>query len=190
MDWPYKKEGERLKHLVNDRGLMIKEVAEKAGITTASMHRYFAGKAQPRGEVLASLSEQLGVTTDYLLKGNNDAAFTIEGDTLFDAIHKSLDRKKLTESQTAVLQTILMEEKTITLSMVRAGIATGVIKIDKEHLTAKISGYEYRFVKPLRNDDVVRNIWRSVNKEFFSGNPTNESMYQECYDCLTNVLRN
>ncbi|HBN00292.1 MAG TPA: transcriptional regulator [Firmicutes bacterium] len=58
---------ERVKMFMNEKKMTQKQLAEKTGITEASMSKYLNGERTPRIDVVANLSKALGVTTDDLI---------------------------------------------------------------------------------------------------------------------------
>lgn len=63
---------ERLAELIEQHGYTQKELAQKAGVTEAAMSHYLKGDRVPRASVLMRLAETLGVTTDYLMGGDDE----------------------------------------------------------------------------------------------------------------------
>jgi transcriptional regulator with XRE-family HTH domain len=57
---------ERLKEACADKGTTPTALAKKLGISTGNTGRWDKGKV-PGGEILFMMSEELGVTSDYLL---------------------------------------------------------------------------------------------------------------------------
>ena len=58
---------ERVRSLMKEKNMSQKELAEKAGITEASMSKYLSGERTPRVDVIVNLANALETTTDYLL---------------------------------------------------------------------------------------------------------------------------
>ena len=63
---------ERLKLFMNERHYTQKELAEKTGITEASMSKYLSGERTPRIDVIVNLANALEITTDELLGNDID----------------------------------------------------------------------------------------------------------------------
>jgi transcriptional regulator with XRE-family HTH domain len=59
--------GKRISDLLKQNGLSQKELAEKIGVTNASMSRYINGERIPKGPVVASIAGVLHVEAEYLL---------------------------------------------------------------------------------------------------------------------------
>ena len=61
--------GERLKEVINKKGISQKELAEKVGCTDAAISRYIKGNRVPRASVLTKIAVVLDTTSDYLMEG-------------------------------------------------------------------------------------------------------------------------
>lgn len=59
--------GKRIADLLNGKGMQQKELAERIGLTEATMSRYISGERDPKPEVLANIATALHTTSDYLL---------------------------------------------------------------------------------------------------------------------------
>ena len=59
--------GERLKEILNERGMTQREIAEKAGITEASISRYIAFQRVPKVTHVLKIANALNCSCDYLL---------------------------------------------------------------------------------------------------------------------------
>ena len=62
----------RVIHMMKQKDLTQRELAEMSGVTEAAMSRYMRGERQPRAEVVANMASALGVTSDYLLGRKED----------------------------------------------------------------------------------------------------------------------
>lgn len=60
---------ERIKMMMNEKGLTQKELSLKANITEASMSKYLSGDRTPRIDVIVNIANALGVSVDSLLGG-------------------------------------------------------------------------------------------------------------------------
>lgn len=60
---------ERLKLTMQLRGMTQRELAEKTGLTEASISRYVSGQRVPNVESLMKICEALMIYSDYLLFG-------------------------------------------------------------------------------------------------------------------------
>lgn len=58
---------ERLKELRVERGLKLKEVAERLNVTIRSISRYEDGTREPSVELIIKFCKLYGVSSDYLL---------------------------------------------------------------------------------------------------------------------------
>ena len=61
--------GERIKALLEKRGITQKELAEKTGCTEAAISHYIKGDRVPRASVLSKIAIVLETTSDYLMEG-------------------------------------------------------------------------------------------------------------------------
>ena len=59
---------ERLKGILDSRGISQVWVAEKANATAATISRYMTTDRVPRGDIVASISKALNVSADYMLR--------------------------------------------------------------------------------------------------------------------------
>lgn len=75
--------GRRIKELIGDR--KRSEIAPRIGVASSTLWDYMNGDAIPGPEVLIKIGEVLGVSIDYLLKGNQSlfAKNEMERDTLY-----------------------------------------------------------------------------------------------------------
>lgn len=70
---------ERLLALLEENGMSQKELAERVGVTEASMSRYLNSERIPKSSILANIATALHTTSDYLLgteeEGNIDSDY-------------------------------------------------------------------------------------------------------------------
>ena len=59
--------GQRLKKVLNDRGMMQKELAEKIGVNEMAISRYIHGGRIVSVSILIDICKALNVSADYLL---------------------------------------------------------------------------------------------------------------------------
>lgn len=59
--------GSRISELLNKSGMTQRELAEKIGVTAASVHRYINGDRTPEYSTIVKIADILGTTSDYLL---------------------------------------------------------------------------------------------------------------------------
>lgn len=97
---------ERVRSLMKEKNMSQKELAEKAGITEASMSKYLSGERTPRVDVIVNLANALETTTDYLLGNDvNDCRSFIETKALL-----ARSKKDLTADQKNSLIKFLLED--------------------------------------------------------------------------------
>lgn len=61
----------RLKHLLDDREMSQKEIADLIGVSEVTISRYMTGERMPRVGIIRLLAINLNVSTDYLLGCSN-----------------------------------------------------------------------------------------------------------------------
>ncbi len=59
--------GQKLKHVLEERQMMQKELASKAGLTEGTVCRYISGRRIPRTMELIEICKALNISADYLL---------------------------------------------------------------------------------------------------------------------------
>ena len=64
--------GERIRELLKKNGMTQVDLAEKCGLTSASVSRYVCGRRIPNGNTIAKIATSLHVTADYLLGNDNE----------------------------------------------------------------------------------------------------------------------
>lgn len=64
--------GDRIKEALSASGMSQRELADKCHITEVSLSRYIRSERMPKASVLKDISDALGVSTDYLIKGENN----------------------------------------------------------------------------------------------------------------------
>ena len=64
--------GVRIVEQLKARGMQQKELAERIGLTEATLSRYISGDRDPKPEVLANMATALHTTSDYLLGIEHD----------------------------------------------------------------------------------------------------------------------
>ena len=57
---------------MRNKNIKQKDLAERVGVTEATISRYIAGEREPKPEVLANIATALHTTSDYLLGIEND----------------------------------------------------------------------------------------------------------------------
>ena len=103
--------GERILGLRKELNLSQKELAEKTGITEASLSRYENNLREPKAEIITRISEVLGCSTDYLLgRTDNKKDYTKSASNLGNDIYKYSAYKEVEEK----IMERLIDESVIT----------------------------------------------------------------------------
>ena len=98
--------GERLRQLRMQKGLSQVELANLAGVNSNHLSRYERGDSKPTARYLKILADCLGVSTDYLYDGNEEAAAVADfEDREFLEIFKKAER--LNEQDKAIVKRFL-----------------------------------------------------------------------------------
>ncbi|NCG55224.1 helix-turn-helix domain-containing protein [Serratia fonticola] len=63
---------ERLRQVMDLKGLTIKELAERSGMPYRSLQNYLRGEREPNNDALLVLRTHLGISVDWLLTGEGD----------------------------------------------------------------------------------------------------------------------
>ena len=69
----------RLKQLRKQRGMTQTEVAAAIGVTRSVVSLYETEMRQPRPDMIVELARLYGVSTDYLLRGDNCSFVDVSG---------------------------------------------------------------------------------------------------------------
>lgn len=85
--------GGRIKSARTNKGLTQQELADQLYIPMTTLSTYENNKAELKGSVAVEIASVLGVTTDYILIGNNDVLSPLEQELL--AIFRSIDNINL-----------------------------------------------------------------------------------------------
>nr|DAO47314.1 MAG TPA: helix-turn-helix domain protein [Caudoviricetes sp.] len=101
--------GERIVTLLRKQGLSQKQLAERIGVTEATISRYMTGDRTPKSSILANIATALHTTSDYLLGNEEDG--NIEKD--YPQICRLIARNanKMTKSQKKELLNVLFNEE-------------------------------------------------------------------------------
>ena len=107
--------GRRIADLLHSKGILQKELAERVGLTEATMSRYISGERDPKPEVLANISSVLCTSADYLLgKVNIDfesKTMAVEIDLhKLQAVIDQLEQLRLVLNETISTLTALKKE--------------------------------------------------------------------------------
>lgn len=96
---------ERIRMIMNVKGLTQKELSQKANITETSMSKYLSGERTPRIDVIVNVANALDISVDSLLGGKET---TING--LADAkLVLARGKDKLSEEDKKELIKFLLE---------------------------------------------------------------------------------
>ena len=63
---------EKVRTLMNQKGMNQKELSEKSGITESSVCRYLKGERTPRIDIIINFAKALDVNVDYLLEPDDE----------------------------------------------------------------------------------------------------------------------
>lgn len=100
---------EKIKQLMDSRGINQKQLSQLSGITESSVSRYLRSERRPRMDVVVNFAKALGVKTDYLLDDGEGTA-----ETAYEAISTAIARKggELTPEEKNELIMLLLGRKT------------------------------------------------------------------------------
>lgn len=59
----------RLRSVIDDKGMSIKEASEVAGIPYRTLQNYLLGEREPNAKAMAAIRTHLGISLDWLLTG-------------------------------------------------------------------------------------------------------------------------
>ena len=59
----------RLRSVIDDRGMSIKEASEVVGIPYRTLQNYLLGEREPNAKAMAAIRTHLGISVDWLLTG-------------------------------------------------------------------------------------------------------------------------
>lgn len=99
----------RLTELLKQQGITQKELAERVGITEASMSRYMHTNRIPKSEIIANIATALHTTSDYLL-GTEDEG---NAETDYPRIVRLIARNSATmtkEQKKAIINALLEDD--------------------------------------------------------------------------------
>ena len=100
---------ERLAKLLKKQGITQKELAERVGVTEATMSRYMHSKRIPKSEIIANIATALHTTSDYLLGTEKEG--DIEND--YPRIVRLIARNStsMTQEQKNAIIKVLLEDE-------------------------------------------------------------------------------
>lgn len=115
--------GERILNLRKELNLNQKELAEKTGITEASLSRYENNLREPKAEIVIKISEVLGCSTDYLLgRTDNRIDYTNKSN------NDNNEFENYKEVETKIRQVLVSEEIILENEPIPSNILDKVIK--------------------------------------------------------------
>ena len=83
----------RLKFMMKTRSTTNKELANKIGVTEATISRYLKGDRIPRGTEIAAIAKEFDVSSDYLLGLDDDFNSKNKGTICTDKLLKLCERE-------------------------------------------------------------------------------------------------
>jgi transcriptional regulator with XRE-family HTH domain len=98
---------EKVKMLLDEKGMNQKDLSKKSGITEASVCRYLKGDRKPRIDIIVNFAEALGVEVEELLDESKKVL------TPFESIEAAIARhgnELSKEEQERLAKMILKEE--------------------------------------------------------------------------------
>ena len=126
--------GERLYEIRKKRNLSQGELADKLDVSRQTVSKWENNMCLPEVEKLLQLSEALGVTTDYILKGIAEKESTAEKETVYVYIKEPCDEKdekkrKSRRNAGIVLLTVggLATVALVLLGLIIPAVLTGVV---------------------------------------------------------------
>jgi len=87
----------RLKELRKEKGLNQKQLAEIFNVKQNTISQWESGEREPDNDTLKALAKYFGVTTDYLLNGDEVQRYVNDDETLdiLNELHKRPEMKAL-----------------------------------------------------------------------------------------------
>ena len=92
----------RIKELRKEKGLTLRELSQKVGVTDSALSQFENGKKHPKGKTLINLALALDTTVEYLLEQTNDPTRKIASEVDYELIER--------------LKTVTPEEKRLVLA--------------------------------------------------------------------------
>ncbi|MGX9756772.1 helix-turn-helix domain-containing protein [Clostridioides difficile] len=89
--------GDRISKLRKELDINQKELANKIGITEASLSRYENNLREPKSEIIVRLAKELNTSTDYLLGINENTKINREDKLIIESLSVSEKTKQLLE---------------------------------------------------------------------------------------------
>ncbi|EPI47065.1 DNA-binding helix-turn-helix protein [Gardnerella vaginalis JCP8151B] len=99
---------EKVKNLMNDRGINQKQLSQLSGITESSVSRYLRSERRPRLDIVVNFAKAFGVATDYLLDDGEESSASA-----YETISTAIARKggELTAEEKNELISLLLGSK-------------------------------------------------------------------------------
>ncbi|WP_439874828.1 helix-turn-helix domain-containing protein [Bacillus mycoides] len=92
---------ERLKELINSRGITQQQLADAIELSHVSVYYYVEGKKSPGTKTLQKIANHFNVTTDYLLNRSDEPVLDEMLDKKFKQMKERMD--SLSEDQQAIV---------------------------------------------------------------------------------------
>lgn len=86
----------RLRSVIDDRGMSIKEASEVVGIPYRTLQNYLLGEREPNAKAMAAIRTHLGISLDWLLTG--------EGSMCLDVSAASSEAQTKNQQEEAILE--------------------------------------------------------------------------------------
>jgi transcriptional regulator with XRE-family HTH domain len=86
----------RLRSVIDDRGMSIKEASEVVGIPYRTLQNYLLGEREPNAKAMAAIRTHLGISLDWLLTG--------EGPMLLGGAVESAGAQAVNQQEEAILE--------------------------------------------------------------------------------------
>ena len=86
----------RLRSVIDDRGMSIKEASEVVGIPYRTLQNYLLGEREPNAKAMAAIRTHLGISLDWLLTG--------EGSMFRGISAESSDTQTVNQQEEAILE--------------------------------------------------------------------------------------
>lgn len=86
----------RLRSVIDDRGMSIKEASEVVGIPYRTLQNYLLGEREPNAKAMAAIRTHLGISLDWLLTG--------EGPMLLGGAAESAGAQAVNQQEEAILE--------------------------------------------------------------------------------------
>ena len=100
---------EHLALLLKQQGLSQKELAERIGVTEATMSRYMHGERIPKSEIIANIATALHTTSDYLLGTEEDGDIETDYPRIVRLIARN-SASMTKEQKTAIIKALLEDD--------------------------------------------------------------------------------